>query len=53
MTRILTDEVVDPFATFYVNLCVISYFNLVGNPGSMDVPPDIRMLLYNYLRKFI
>jgi hypothetical protein len=54
-TLILTELVfvAAPFNTRSKNLFSTSYLILVGNPGIIEVPPDIRMLLYNYLRVLI
>jgi hypothetical protein len=56
MTLILTELVfvVAPFDTTRSKKRLsTSYLILVGNPGIIEVPPDIRILLYNYLRVFI
>lgn len=45
MTLILIVEVVEPFDIFSLNLWAISSFNLVGNPGNIEVPPEMRILL--------
>jgi hypothetical protein len=38
---------------FEVNRSWIYFFRRVGKPGIIDVPPEITMLLYSYLRVFI
>lgn len=53
MTLILMVEVVEPFDIFSLNLWAISSFNLVGNPGNIEVPPEMRILLQNYLLKLM
>lgn len=42
---IFIEEVDEPLATFSWNKREIYYFKRVGNPGSIDVPPEIKILL--------
>jgi len=42
-TFIFTD-VVAPLDILALNILFISYLKRVGNPGIIDVPPDIKML---------
>lgn len=44
ITLILTLDVDPPLSTLSWNLWVMSYLSLVGKPGNMDVPPEIKML---------
>jgi len=55
ITLILTELVfvLAPLKTRSLKRLYTSYLILVGKPGSIDVPPEIRIFLYNSLRRLI